>query len=177
MLKLFISVPSVFYILSKLVCERMLVLCACLYVWAHLACVFPTFLHTTRQPISIASLCRDFLSAYLLFHSGIINESWVHFGSQESISQMSSQLGLHMEYLTWTCGQSIRSTISFLSFSPCLHPNFVSLTCFSYLTLSVFSMQMPLFFPHSVYTDGASDVCKKDPISLFAHFCLTVFCF
>lgn len=39
MLKLFISVPSVFYILSKLVCERMLVLCACLYVWAHLACV------------------------------------------------------------------------------------------------------------------------------------------
>lgn len=36
----------------------------------------PAFLHTIQQPISIASLYRDFLSAYLLFNSRIIIK-WV----------------------------------------------------------------------------------------------------
>lgn len=85
MLKLFISVPSVFYILSKLVCERMLVLCACacLYVWAHLACVHVCVPHISAyhptahlhcQPLQGLLIC--IFAVPLRNHKRVLSAFW-----------------------------------------------------------------------------------------------------
>lgn len=104
---------------------------------AHFSCVSVCAFsqHAIQRPISIASLNRDFLSAYLLIDSRFIRK-WVlsaFWEPGEYITDVQSGR-VTVEYLGWTCGQSIRSTISLSS-----HALIFSLTAFK------------LFFSHPIF--------------------------
>jgi len=88
-------------------------------------------------------LYRDFLSAYLLFHSRIIIKSVLSafWEPGEYITDVQSAWVTHeISWLNmWTIYQIYHLFPLFLSFTLCLHPNFVPPTFCSYLSEHIWS--------------------------------------